>query len=188
MGDVLEIEVDGAPTDTRARPPSRGPSWGVPAAVGVVGLLMLGLFVTLVIPTFLGGSSAKPSASEGVSPPTGVVEHSDPVVATAASALAAWGEFAVDGDLSHLDGLFHPDGPQYRQLAAEAERLAADAAGGPPYEVTLERATVQEATGTLTSVSATVLWSRIGEATRTYEWRIAMRHAGGAWLLWTVDE
>ncbi|MDP3984075.1 MAG: hypothetical protein Q8Q52_03605 [Acidimicrobiia bacterium] len=101
-------------------------------------------------------------------------------IAATREALAAWAEFASSGDLSTVHGFFDPDGPQYRQLAAEA--AAAREWDGDQYDFTLADAEVV-APGLVTG---TVTVSRSGNLVQSFIWEIELRHLGGRWQIWTV--
>lgn len=184
MGDVLDVEVEAAPASARVRAGRRGPKWGLPAAIAVVGALTIALLVTFVVPSLFGTASHLRRDVDRTAP----LNTGDDPVDAAERALAAWGSFAVDGDLSHLDGTFHPDGPQYRQLAQEAQTIAADASrGAVAYTVTLDRVETEHVSASEARLRASVAWTRPSEARQAFVWRIELRTVDGAWLLWTVD-
>jgi hypothetical protein len=108
-------------------------------------------------------------------------------IEAARDALAAWGRFAVSGELDRLEGFFHPDGPQWRQLAAEAETLADEPPGPPRYKVTLRQPRIVERGRDRALVRGRVTFARRGETTQRYRWDLVMVPGGdGGWLLWTV--
>jgi hypothetical protein len=108
-------------------------------------------------------------------------------IGAARDALSAWGRFAVSGDLDRLDGFFHPDGPQWRQLAAEAETLADGPPGPPPYAVTIRRPVMVEWGRDRAVVRARVTFARRGETPQRNRWDLVMVPGDdGDWLLWTV--
>jgi hypothetical protein len=105
----------------------------------------------------------------------------------ARGALSAWGRFAVSGELDRLDGFFHRNGPQWRQLAAEAETLADEPPGQPPYTVSLLQPRVVERGGDRAVVRGRVTFAWRGENTQRYRWDLVMVPGDdGNWLLWTV--
>jgi hypothetical protein len=110
-------------------------------------------------------------------------------IEAARDALSAWGRFAVSGDLDRLDGFFHPDGPQWRQLAAEAETLADEPPGPPRYTVTLRQPRIVERGRDRAVVRGRVTFARRGETTQRYRWDLVMVPGDeGDWLLWTAAE
>lgn len=205
MGDVVSIEVDGDPGGPQLERSRVRPSWGMPAAVLVVVALILGVGWTVLrsgdasstasppavstpttasrapattgAPLVVGGSSTTAPA------PTAPDLH-DPVVASRA-ALAAWGDFAVTGNLSAVRQTFAPGGPQLSQLEQESERLGSTDAAESGYVVTLTDASVDAADGVAT-VTGTVVWSRTGETDQAYRWAIELHQADGGWRLFTV--
>lgn len=98
-------------------------------------------------------------------------------LAAAAEALAAWGRWAGDGDLSHLDATF-ADGPQLAQIRREDAALVP----GEWYEFYLEAGRVI-APGV---VRGTVILSREGEPEQRFDWDIELVEVDGVWRLWTV--
>lgn len=105
------------------------------------------------------------------------------VLAAAVAALHAWATFATTGELKPLADHFHPAGPQYRQLAAEASTIGPD---GVAYSITLEPSGVT-GDGDRRVVRGGVTWSREGEPVGQYDWVIQMRRADDrAWRVWTV--
>ena len=110
----------------------------------------------------------------------------DPVEA-ARTALAAWGDFAVTGDLTRVRLVFSAGGPQLTQLEDEAARITRPAdTSVPRYLVTLTDPRSEVASDTAT-VTGTVVWSRVAESDQTYRWAIEMHKADdGTWRLFTV--
>lgn len=102
--------------------------------------------------------------------------------------LAAWGRFAVTGDLSVLEPWFDIDGPQYRQLAAEAEELAAVALGPPPYSVVMFDAVVVEETADEVRLRGRVVFVRTGEASQSFDWEVVLRGGAGQRRIWTIND
>ena len=95
----------------------------------------------------------------------------------------------MSGDIDDLDGYFHPDGPQWEQMAEEAETLAADPLGPPAYTVTLRQARVAESGPNGDVVRGWVTFVRRGEPNQGYRWDLVMvPDDEGEWLLWTVVE
>ena len=215
MGDVVSIEVDGEPGEPRFETNGGRPKWGMPVAIVVVGVLVLGVGWTVLRS---GGASTASSAAPIVATPTTTVREThtstevplvrggatttipavpttttvptpdmhDPVEATRV-ALAAWGDFAITGDLTRVRLLFSAGGPQLTQLEDEAARITRPAGtSGPGYVVTLSEptATVHATTATVTG---TVVWTHPAEPDQTYRWAIEMHRADdGSWRLFTV--
>lgn len=203
MGDVVSLEVDGDPAGPQLERNRARPTWGMLAAVIVVGALALGTGWTL-LQSDGASSNAPPSAastpttevdapatteaplvgggSSTTMPPPVAADLHDPIEATRA-ALTAWGEFAVTGDLSGVRLTFVAGGPQLGRLEQEATRIQpTDAAG---YQVSLTDASVEEAAGVAT-VTATVVWARASEADQQYRWAIELHEIDGAWRLFNV--
>jgi hypothetical protein len=103
-------------------------------------------------------------------------------------AFAAWGEFAVTGDIELVESTFDVSGPQYAQLREEAPTLEADPLGPPPYDFTLTEPSLRRPDPERAVVIADVTLERPGEPAQTFRWRIVMRWARGEWLLWTVRD
>lgn len=206
MGDVVSLEVDGDPVGPQLERSRARPAWGMPAAVLLVGALVLGVGWSLV----RGGEAPSVASSPAVTTPTTqrrapstsdaplvvgapttvptaptapTMSLVDPVGA-ARAALTAWGEFAGSGDLSMVRATFAADGPQLRQLEQESARAQPDAAGG-AYRVALTETTADVGASTAT-VIGTVTWSRASEADQVYRWAIELRLVDGAWRLFTV--
>jgi hypothetical protein len=192
MGDVLEIEVDGRPVDEAPRSGRAAPTWGLPAAIAVAGLLAIAVLVVAVFPVLTRGPDTQPPPSSATPADTNlastaVTVEGDERVAAAEAALTAWGQFAVTGDVELLEGSFDTTGPQYRALVDEAAAIAADPPGPPPYDVELETASVEEASANEAVVAVAVAWARPGEPDQRFAWNLVMRRSQtGQWLLWTV--
>lgn len=124
--------------------------------------------------------------STTAAPTSGAAETEGPAEA-AEKALAAWGRFAVSGDLSHLAPWFDPQGPQYRLLAEESARLAESPLGDPPYLVTFEPEEVITQGGEA-SVRGQVVFGRRGEPTQSFHWVIHLRSGVDGWRVWTVED
>jgi hypothetical protein len=105
-------------------------------------------------------------------------------------ALSDWGRFAVTNDLRVLKDSFWANGPQYKQLAKEAQARDRPL-GGPAYTVTMTGVQVINARADQRVLRGRVLLTRPGEVAQTYSWDIWMQRdddAGGRWRLWTVRE
>jgi hypothetical protein len=110
------------------------------------------------------------------------------VLPAAQRALAAWGEFAVTGDLSLVVDTFDLNGPQYEQLIEETGSLLADPLGPPPYVFTMRDVELRRPRPQRVVLVGPVSISRAGEPEQTFRWRVHLRWSGSDWLLWTVDE
>lgn len=216
MGDVVSIEVDGEPSEPRFETGRSRPAWGMPVAVVFVGALLLGVGWTVLRSGGASSASSAPPVAPVVSTPTTarqssasteaplvqggppttvpggssttvpVPDLSDPVAA-ARVALAAWGDFAVTGDLTSVRRVFAGGGPQLVQLEDEAARITPPTDSSVPrYRVTLTDPRADVASGTAT-VSGSVTWARASEPDQTYRWAIEMHQdADGMWRLFTV--
>lgn len=101
--------------------------------------------------------------------------------------MAAWGRFAVSGDLEVVAPWFSAHGPQWRQFESEAPGLAAEPLGDPPYTVLVDNPVVAGHDSD-ERVEARVTFVRTGEASQTFDWVILLRREGGDWKIWTVDD
>lgn len=102
-------------------------------------------------------------------------------------ALAAWGRFAVSGDLDEVEPFFVVDGPQYRLFVEEAVTLAGSPPGPPPYRVLVEIFDVVRDVAEV-RVEARVRFVRTGEPSQSFRWVIVVRRIGHDWKVWTVEE
>ena len=133
----------------------------------------------------------EPSATASITPESTTSASTDPgldALAVVEGGLAAWGRFAVTGDLSVLEPWFDLDGPQYRQLAAEAEKLAAGALGPPPYSVVMSDAVVVEDGTDEVRMRGRVVFVRTGEASQSFDWEVVVRSTDGRFRIWTVND
>lgn len=203
MGDVVSIEVDGEVGGPQLERGRAQPAWGMPAAVLLVGALVLGVgwsflrsggapsaasLPAVTTPTTeraAPSTTASPLVVGGASttvPAAPALNLQDPVAA-ARAALVAWGDFAGTGDLSQVRRIFAAEGPQLRQLEQEAASIERRAGGG--YRVALTEAAA-EVDGSNATVTGTVSWSRANEADQVYRWAIELRLFDGTWHLFTV--
>ncbi len=102
-------------------------------------------------------------------------------------ALAAWGEFAVTGDLTLVAGFFVVHGPQLEQLRGEAAALLAEPLGPPPYVFEVHDPVVTMEDPGEAIVAAQVVMARPGEPPQEFDWRIHLHQTGDTWQLWTVE-
>jgi hypothetical protein len=111
-------------------------------------------------------------------------------IADGQQALNDWGRFAVTNDLGVIKDSFWANGPQYKQLAKEAEARDKPL-GGPAYTVTMSGVQVIDARADQRVLRGRVQLTRPGEVAQTYSWDVWMQRddaAGGRWRLWTVRE
>ena len=185
-----------APASTIAPTPSSVTFGADPTLLPTPSQVATTTVVSLPITTQLSATTQLPMTTQPP-PMTAVPETTIAEVTTttvvlspieaARDALSAWGRFAVSGDLDRLDGFFHRNGPQWRQLAAEAETLADEPPGPPRYTVTLRQPRVVERDRDRAVVRGRVTFARRGETTQGYRWDMVMVPGdAGNWLLWTV--
>ena len=143
-------------------------------------LVLIAVFLAWLTVDGLGGGRA-------VTTTTTVEQRA---LADGQQALADWGRFGVTNDLRVLKDSFWANGPQYKQLAGEAQK--ADRPLGPPaYKVTMTGVQVITARADQRVLRGRVQFTRPGEVTQTYAWDVWMRRddaSGGRWRLWTVRE
>ena len=177
--DLLEVEVDGELPAARGSDGPRRSGPRSPAAWVVVGTVAVVVVVAIASAAF-DAAQAPPRPDVRSATPT----EADAVLAAASAAMSAWGEFAGTGDVTRLDGLFDPSGPQYRQLAGEAEGIKATGATS-GYEVE-SSGVVETLSGDTATVHATVVWRRGAEPEQRGEWVIDLRRRATEWTVWTV--
>ncbi len=129
-------------------------------------------------------SSSRPPPRPSTTSPVPSSAWAD-VRAAVTGAMAAWGRFAVTGDLEEVSSWFAPDGPQYRQFEEEAERLESAPIGPPPYTVLVEDLDVEEWDGGARAEGGFV-FVRTGEPSQSFHWVIELTRRGGRWQVWTV--
>jgi hypothetical protein len=143
-------------------------------------LVVVAVFLAWLTVDGLGGGSAATT--------TTTVDQR--ALADGQQALSDWGRFAVTNDLRVLKDSFWANGPQYKQLAKEAQQRDKPI-GGPPYKVTMTGVQVINARADQRVLRGRVLLTRPGEVAQTYSWDVWMQRdddAGGRWRLWTVRE
>lgn len=131
-------------------------------------------------------STSVATADRTSSTSTSVTGEGD-VTSVIEKAMAAWGRFAVSGDLDEVEPFFVVDGPQYLLFVEEAVALAATPPGPPPYRVLVEIADVMRDAAE-TQVEAGVRFVRTGEPSQSFRWVIVVRRVRGEWKVWTVEE
>jgi hypothetical protein len=112
-------------------------------------------------------------------------------IADGEKALADWGEFAVTNDLSDVKDSFWANGPQYKQLAAEAMKRKGKKIGPPPYKMTMTGVKVLSPRPDQRVLRGRVQMTRPGERPQTFDWDVWLKldqAADGRWRLWTVRE
>lgn len=184
VSDVLEVDVVGEAPPSMGGDATGSPSWGLPAAIAVFGILALAVVVVVVAPALTRQGAAPPRSQAAATPQPN--DQGSELLDVARAALSEWGHFAVTGDVGVLTGHFHPDGPQYRQLQSEAPGIASRGEAGSRYEVKTE-AVVQGRRDDSAEIRAQVLWIRAGEADQQLDWIVELRPTpSGRWALWTV--
>ena len=158
-------------------------SWLLIGALVVVALVLAWLTVN-----GLPGTGRSGTDQQRGTPATTTPEQR--AVADAERALADWGRFAVTNDLAVLKESFWPDGPQYKQLAAEAKQR--DKVLGPPsYQVTISGVRVLTPRPNERVLRGRVQFTRPGEKRQAYTWDVWLKSdpkSGDRWRLWTVRE
>jgi hypothetical protein len=160
--------------------------------IGLWWLIFRGLFqgdrLTKVPPPHTTISAQPPKTTQPAA--THFSQAEQRMIADARSALGAWGEFAVSGDIGQLGDTFWKDGRQYQKLAEEAPALKSKHTGPPPYKFTLTPSRVVDAAAGQKIVRGTVKVSRPGERTQSFQWDVYLRPVPGSnperWRLWTV--
>jgi hypothetical protein len=146
-------------------------------------LVLIALFLAWLTVDGLPGSDARQGAPTTTTP-------DQRALADGQQALNDWGEFAVTNDLRVVKDSFWANGPQYKQLAKEAQTR--DKALGPPaYKVTMTGVQVIDSGDDQRILRGRVQLTRPGEQAQTYSWDVLMRQdpaAGGRWRLWTVRQ
>lgn len=137
-------------------------------------------------------STATATSNTTVTPIAAVTSLPEPpsdaeVLAAADAALAAWGRFAISGDLTLLEPFFDPSGPQYRRLVSESEALQSDPLGEPPYTVVLGPAQITADDDGRPAIEGPVTFLRAGEVSQTFLWRMVFTQVGEGWALWSVQ-
>lgn len=174
-----------------AEPPRVQPAeWRLLVGAGIALAIGIALFVQF---PYAGSAATQASSSAGSSgKPPSVARPATPtevpVVEAAREALAAWGRFAISGDLDEVSPYFAHEGPQYLRLESEAPRLAANPLGLPAYSFEFPTPTVLTLSADRTIVRGVITFTRAGEAARTFHWDLKMQwsDANKRWLLWTV--
>lgn len=134
-------------------------------------------------------AASKVSTTSGVqsAPTTTVSPQQEEILEATDRALAAWGEYAVTGDLSLVEGTFVAAGPQLEQLRGEAPARRAEPLGAPPYEFEVRDPVVTVKDAGEAIVAAQVVLTRPRGPSQDYDWRIHLHRIGGTWQLWTVE-
>lgn len=144
------------------------------------------------------GSTSATEAPATVTIPTSTTTTTPPVITDTPTApavvvalreaLAAWGRFAVSGDMAELEDHFVVGGPQRRQLRAESGAIRESPPGPPAYEVTASNVFSVSVTTDDVVMRAEVVWAREGEEPQEFLWDIQMRRIEGTWRLLTVED
>jgi hypothetical protein len=168
-------------------------------AVLVLVVILIGLWWLIFRGLFQGDRLTKvptPQTTAAAPPKTsaapGFSQADQRVIADTQRALAAWGEFAITGDLGKLGDTFWKDGPQYQELAKEASGLKSKHIGPPPYTFALTPSRVLDGPGGQKIVRGTVKVTRPGEQGQSFGWDVYMRKVPDSnperWRLWTVAD
>jgi hypothetical protein len=110
-------------------------------------------------------------------------------IADGEKALADWGRFAVTNDLRDVRDSFWANGPQYKQLAKEAQRRRGRPIGPPPYQMTMTGVQVLKPRPDQRVLRGRVQMTRAGEVPQSFNWDVWLQAdpaSGGRWRLWTV--
>lgn len=175
----------------------------------VAAMVIAALTGGVVYAAGLDGASVPPPAMSDTASTSTATSHPRPVPSTAAApdppllstappwspdahtvlsdGLAAWGRFAVTGELETVAPWFSSEGPQWERFTSEAPELAADPLGDPPYRVMVEASDMTGGAGER-RVDAGVTFVRTGEPSQTFQWRIVLREEADGWRIWTVEE
>jgi hypothetical protein len=147
----------------------------------LIGVLVVAAIILAWL-TVDGGQGPKRAAA----PATTTVDQR--AIADGQRALADWGQFAVTNDLGQVKDTFWANGPQYKQLAREAQARKKPI-GPPPYTVTMSGVQVLKPRPNQRILRGRVEMTRPGERPQTFHWDVVMQldqAAGGQWRLWTV--
>jgi hypothetical protein len=139
---------------------------------------------TEVTPTITIGSTTVTTPAAATSTSAPVTGERD-VLSVVEEAMAAWGRFAVSGDLDEVEPFFAVDGPQYRLFVEEAVALAVAPPGPPPYRVSVETSDLV-GDAAEARVEARVRFIRTGEPSQSFRWVIVVRRVGDDWKVWSV--
>ncbi len=148
--------------------------------------LLIGLLVVAAIILAWLTVDGRPGQDRAAAPTTTTADQR--AIADGQRALADWGVFAVTNDLGQVKDTFWANGPQYRQLAREAQARKKPI-GPPPYTVTMSGVQVLKPRPDQRVLRGRVQMSRPGERPQTFNWDVVMQldqAAGGQWRLWTV--
>jgi hypothetical protein len=148
------------------------------------------LIVLLVLAAlFLAWLTVDGPGSERAAPTTTTPEQR--AIADGNQALADWGRFAVTNDLRSVKDSFWANGPQYKQLAKEAEQRKGKKLGGPPYTMTMTGVQVLKPRENQRVLRGRVQMTRPGEQPQNFAWDVWLQldpEAGGRWRLWTIQK
>lgn len=174
----------------------------VGAAGVVVGLAVLAVWAarpddsepkgpttTASLPTMEATSPTKPPAGSATTESgvaaTPTTTFDDPEAAIR-EALGGWGRFAVTGELKEVEPWFAGDGPQMARFREEAQMIAIDPPGQPPYRVTFEPI-ASSGDDEERRIHGEVVFVRTGEPSQHFGWVFVVRRIEGRWWVWTVE-
>lgn len=177
---VLDTDVGDAKPDASSR-----------TRVGLAAVVVAVLLLGLIWAANRSGGPGEVRASVDAAGAHAIAAPDDDqaVIADGQQSLAAWGEFAVTGDLAIVEEWFAPDGPQYGVLAAEAINLTAEPLGPPAYIFTMSDPEVIDVGVGERIMRGAVHITRAGEQPQEHEWDLHLRRdsARERWMVWTAN-
>jgi hypothetical protein len=134
-----------------------------------------------------------PTQSTGTTEPaTQQAQAPADVTETLNSALAAWGRFAVNGNLEEVKPYFVEDSNQYNRFKLDAAAIASQPPGGAPINVTMPNPqTFNDGDNdNRWLIRGTATWVRPGEREQNFNWEITMTRASDRqpWLIQSVRQ
>jgi hypothetical protein len=150
--------------------------------------LLIGVLVVIAVILALLTVNGLPGTNRAATTTTSVDQRA---VADGEQALADWGEFAVSNNLADVKDSFWANGPQYKQLAAEAKKRQGGSIGPPPYKMTMTGVKVITPRPDQRILRGKVEMTRPGEKPQSFNWDVWLQldpASEGRWRLWTVRE
>lgn len=169
--------------------------------IGILAVVFLLGAVGIGVTTFLGSDGGgeatapeqaqPPTEQQGEAPAAPAEGETLPAEVTEAASqgLAAWGRFAINGEITEVQPYFVQDGPQFTRFESEAADIRNRALAGPAMEMTMN-----EPTGTKVSedwlVRGTVTVTRPGEEAQNFPWELRMTRQSerSPWQILTVRQ
>lgn len=96
------------------------------------------------------------------------------VTNTVNAALAAWGKFAVDGNIEGIKAYFAPNTKQFNRFQLDAATISASPPGGEPIKVVMNNPEAFKTDDNNWTVRGPVVWSRQGELTQNFNWELRL--------------